>query len=82
MKSANNLKKKTIFFWYGLWILVLKTNNLFLWDRQELKNEFFKFWLVLFFCFFYNLTIKKDSEMSENTTSFEKNIRVSFLSER
>ena len=33
--------------------------------------NFFNFWFV-FFCFFYNLTIKKDSEMSENTTSFEK----------
>ena len=34
--------------------------------------NFLNFGLFCSFAFFYNLTIKKDSEMSENTTSFEK----------
>ena len=49
---CEQFEKKKIFFWYDLWILVLKTNNLFLWDRQELKNEFFLIFGLFFFVFF------------------------------
>ena len=63
-----------------------KNNFLLVWPLNfgfKNKQSFFvrpsraKKWIFLifglfFFCFFYNLTIKKDSKMSENTTSFEK----------